>query len=757
MKNRVIFLIGLLLVGLAVSARTAAQEQDQIKTGALAVGSAGFAEGAFQDVRVDDDGIVLAEEAIRGRYTSAVIESDFPFNALVPRWSADIPQGATLTVQIRTSKNGDHWSDWIQLLPNDDWMVPEDEDVLGQMIAVPGEDGTHSRLQYLVEFSRYAGQPSPILKELKATFFDSTHGPTADELVARQEAIDAEQIQESNGYPKPSVVGRSTWCTDQENCNYVDGLEYRSVSHLIVHHTVTGNSSADWAAIVRAIWRFHTFPDSPSCSGCRGWGDIGYNYLVDMNGVLYEGHLGGDDVIGTHAAGANAGSMALAFIGTFTAANQNPPGISPPLAMRNSAIELFAWKADQKDIDVHGSGYLPNVDWILPNLMGHRDVYGTTQCPGDQAYALLPWLRDQVAQRVTINTIYADELSAAFSKNDVPGWLVAPDNCGDNGHAYYAWSTQNQNATINRGKWRPNVSKGGFYELQAFVPYCITGAPETDGATYTITHANGESTVTISQEDHVRTWMSLGTYELAAGDSTVVKLSNLTQTDSNLGVWFDALRLVPANTCPMPSISNQSPPNAIWIKGRDITFSWQINSGQAIATTRLQIATDAEFKKMVFNQEFAGQKSSHAVNFAQDYQRLYWRVKVTTSCNQVVYSNIQYLGLDTTAPTSAVKSVYLMDDGRLIPYWSGNDSGVGIATYNIDYRADGEPTWIRWLSGYPYQSALFVPPDGREYWFRSQAIDGLGNVEPWLATPDFGTGDAIRVYRAIIFPLTLYE
>ncbi|HET6443399.1 MAG TPA: hypothetical protein VFI27_02375 [candidate division Zixibacteria bacterium] len=51
---------------------------------------------------------------------------------------------------------------------------------------------------------------------------------------------------------------------------------------------MSNNSSSDWAAVARAIWYFQTFT--------RGWGDIGYNYLVDMNGALYEGHLGGDDV-----------------------------------------------------------------------------------------------------------------------------------------------------------------------------------------------------------------------------------------------------------------------------------------------------------------------------------------------------------------------------------------------------------------------------------------------------------------------------
>jgi hypothetical protein len=99
-------------------------------------------------------------------------------------------------------------------------------------------------------------------------------------------------------YPKPFVVSRDAWCTHAD-CDYTDGLEYHPVSHLIVHHTVSNNSSSDWPAVVRAIWNFHTYG--------RGWGDIGYNYLVDPNGVIYEGHNGGDNVVGTHASGGQQG------------------------------------------------------------------------------------------------------------------------------------------------------------------------------------------------------------------------------------------------------------------------------------------------------------------------------------------------------------------------------------------------------------------------------------------------------------------
>jgi hypothetical protein len=286
-----------------------------------------------------------------------------------------------------------------------------------------------------------------LLQKLRLSLIDASQGPTAAELAARQAALDQQQPPAGEGgYPKPPVISRAVWCTDPA-CNYNEGLAYAPVTHLILHHTVSNNSNSDWAAVVRSIWYYHTV--------VLGWGDIGYHYLADMNGNLFEGHLGGDDVIGIHAAGANTGSMGLALVGTFTAPQQDPPGIPPPPAMLNSAAELMAWKADQKNIDVYDAGYLPNVPWGLPYLMGHRDVDGSTLCPGDQAHVLLPWLRDEVAQRIGFISPhqYIDETSAAFTRSGGV-WNIPPGGCGFAGQAYYAWSITNPNNGFQWGEWR---------------------------------------------------------------------------------------------------------------------------------------------------------------------------------------------------------------------------------------------------------------------------------------------------------------
>ncbi|MGB3717248.1 MAG: N-acetylmuramoyl-L-alanine amidase, partial [Candidatus Promineifilaceae bacterium] len=681
-----------LLILLVACDLTSDRSSDFVTTSAdLVFTSEDFSLGELTDVTSTAAGLTLAPGAVTGQYLSPVIDAPIDFNAVVPQWQADVPEAASVTIRLRTGTANGWWSDWLELADNDDWMRQEDTDIVGQMITVPAVDVTHQKIQFAISFSRGEGETSAILEQLRLTFIDSSRGPTAIEMVAQQEALESHLPEEAgSGYPKPSVVSREVWCTDPA-CNYSDGLEYEPVSHLIVHHTVSGNTSSDWAAVVRAIWYFHTFT--------RGWADVGYNYLVDMNGVLYEGHLGGDDVVGIHAGGANAGSMALAFLGTFTEPNQNPPGISPPPEMLNSAADLFAWKADQKEIDVFDASYLPNVDWGLPNLMSHRDVYGSTVCPGDQAHELLPWLREEVASRIGFVSpyIYVDELSDAFTKSDT-NWKTPIGGCGFNGHAYYTWSTTNPASSANWAEWRPILPRGGAYDVEVYAPYCITGQSETDGAVYTITSTDGTDTVTVSHQANVGTWTSLGTFNFAGGNSSVIRLTDLTTNDSGLGVWFDAIRLRPLEPLPDLVVTNQLPPQYTWIQHRTITFEWSVSDPASVSATRLEVAADEEFTNIILSEPLPGTAVDYTYTFAQDYAVLYWRVAVTTTDNRSAISQATRFGIDTAVPVSAVQAIYRLEDGRYIPVWAGNDETSGVASYNVDYWGEGDVTITRWLS-----------------------------------------------------------
>jgi hypothetical protein len=182
---------------------------------------------------------------------------------------------------------------------------------------------------------------------------------------------------------KPAVVTRAGWnCPQTGN----PGYSYTTVTHLIVHHSAGSNTSSDWAAVVLSIWNSHV--------NTNGWADIGYNYLIDPKGVVYEGRGGGDNVVGAHFCGTNGGTMGTCLIGTYT--NEAITDTA-----RSRLVSLLAWKACASSIQVTGSSLHPSSGRTLQHISGHRDGCAT-ECPGGNFYATLPALRTAVSSRMAV-------------------------------------------------------------------------------------------------------------------------------------------------------------------------------------------------------------------------------------------------------------------------------------------------------------------------------------------------------------------
>jgi hypothetical protein len=199
----------------------------------------------------------------------------------------------------------------------------------------------------------------------------------------------------AQGGPGASViVPREAWGADQ--CPPRAAPAYGDVQLGIVHHTVDANDygPADSAAIVLAICRYHR--------NTNGWRDIGYNFLVDRYGQVFEGRAGGVDqpVIGAQAQGFNGVSTGIANIGTFTGVAQSAE------AVRANA-RLLAWKLSLHGVPVTGrvtvtsaggpsSRYPAGSAVTFERISGHRDA-DRTACPGDALFAQLPEVRRQAA------------------------------------------------------------------------------------------------------------------------------------------------------------------------------------------------------------------------------------------------------------------------------------------------------------------------------------------------------------------------
>ncbi len=231
--------------------------------------------------------------------------------------------------------------------------------------------------------------------------------PRSRRAIAAPQASEASATTGSR-VPQPRVIPRSGWGADESLRFDRNGKElwpatFWPIRKLIVHHTATANDDPDPRATIRSIYYYHAV--------VQGWGDIGYNFLVDEAGNVYEGRFSrqygagqaptGEDesgrgVTGAHAVGYNSGTVGVALLGTLT--KRQPSG-----AAREALERLLAWKAERHAIDPQGASRYTNPvsgsEKTFPNISGHRDV-GATECPGDAFYPALPRLRSDVAALV---------------------------------------------------------------------------------------------------------------------------------------------------------------------------------------------------------------------------------------------------------------------------------------------------------------------------------------------------------------------
>ena len=176
--------------------------------------------------------------------------------------------------------------------------------------------------------------------------------------------------------PRPKIYTRSQWGAN-ERLRERGSPDYGTVKAGFIHHTVNSNSysSSQVPSLLRGIYAYHT--------QSRGWRDIGYNFLVDRFGRIWEGRYGGVTraVVGAHTLGYNEYSFALSAIGNFDIK-------SPPTAVTSAYARLFAWKLSLYNIRADNPRvYVKNR--YFRAISGHRDA-GQTACPGRYLYAKLP-------------------------------------------------------------------------------------------------------------------------------------------------------------------------------------------------------------------------------------------------------------------------------------------------------------------------------------------------------------------------------
>jgi hypothetical protein len=191
------------------------------------------------------------------------------------------------------------------------------------------------------------------------------------------------------GLPIPAMFTRANWGADERKMTWAPTYA-PAVKAITLHHTVNANnySRAQVPAMLRAIYHFH--------SVSNGWGDIGYNAIVDRFGRLWEGRAGGITraVTGAHAGGFNYSTSGISMLGNYSTA-------AVPAATREAVARYTAWKLSLYGVDPTGttrlrggknSKYKNIVDLKVPAVFPHRTT-SLTACPGTGGMKALPWIR----------------------------------------------------------------------------------------------------------------------------------------------------------------------------------------------------------------------------------------------------------------------------------------------------------------------------------------------------------------------------
>ncbi|MGL5407106.1 MAG: N-acetylmuramoyl-L-alanine amidase, partial [Propionibacteriaceae bacterium] len=339
------------------------------------------------------------------------------FDQVALSWEAG---GSTdLTAQIRLRKN-DTWQSWQTLE-----IVESDKGRVGTDIPfVDDSNGIEVRL---------LGKLGANVSDVTATLINSQILPVTNSAEPKvslsREDIFPKGASGGAGIiiPRPNIITREQWGANSAywNVKNVDGCAspLESIKGAVVHHTAGANgyTANESAGIVRGIYYYHAVQ--------LGWCDIGYNFLVDQYGQIFQGRVGDLDraMWGAHATYVNDESVGVSFLG-------NTQEIQPSEAAINSISSVIAWRFSQYGINPYGMATYINSSGARdeqPAITGHGLLkYHNTTCPGTYLKNRLPDIRAKVAalMKPSANSVVEFDqpgVSAMFGRIRLSG-RVAP-------------------------------------------------------------------------------------------------------------------------------------------------------------------------------------------------------------------------------------------------------------------------------------------------------------------------------------------
>ena len=409
--------------------------------------------------------VVVTDDVAADRVRSEVVETG-DFQTLGVTWPSDAPV-ADLDVEVRTRAEGE-WTEWFTLEAADaapdpgtadaahsvrggtDSLWVGDADAVQISFAASSDGGPEGLALALVDVPEGdpadAGQvgaadagtasaeaPTTAVwtgsPQVQTTLFRPGAAPSAD---ADYAAAVSTALAVPAVSPMPRIISRAEWGARPQVCT--PDVATNGLVGAVVHHTAGSNSYStvdDAMRQIRGDQAYHI--------DGRGWCDIGYNFLVDKWGNIYEGRADSLSlpVIGVHAGGFNTGTVGVSMLGNYDTVGT--PAVMIDAVARIIGIRLAAFNVNPTGSMTYYTGTgensrFQNQEVALPRVFGHRDV-AYTACPGQYGYAQLATIRSiagtyydaqmYAESRAVVAALYQDLLGRGTDPTGLAGWTAA--------------------------------------------------------------------------------------------------------------------------------------------------------------------------------------------------------------------------------------------------------------------------------------------------------------------------------------------
>lgn len=324
------------------------------------------------------------------------------FTGLIISWQEKKNTSDSLFLRVRETKTNT-WTRWYKIDPDFDVNEKDGEKIMPQSeIQRPGwfiaETIFSTNLSDTFEYKIESGAPEPAIRHVtikkilsnkpgQPVLLSSLNIPKKNPVISRaswgaNEEITFEEnpqgkASSTNGEIEGETDDQSTVLQDDPDIDYIISkdeatgrnylwpLQYaKKIRFIVIHHTASVSNLDNPKTAIQNIEYYHAVK--------RGWGDIGYNYLIDPEGNIYEGRKGGEKVIGGHAKPLNKVSIGIAVLGNY---EKN----EVPSKVLRSLMGLIREKAKTYKIAVNGNTIYK--EKIYNNVEGHDENTPTT-CPG---------------------------------------------------------------------------------------------------------------------------------------------------------------------------------------------------------------------------------------------------------------------------------------------------------------------------------------------------------------------------------------